>query len=495
MLKKASFLLLMTIVLWNCRRDVDQVTTDPSIKLSFSTSIVEFDTIFTTVGSTTRQLKVYNTSTEAVNISRIVLSGDNQAFFRMNVDGKSGNEITGVSLAGKDSLFIFIDVTIDPKDANLPFLVAGNIQFITNGNIQDVALVAYGQQAKFITPDKFPTNGLPAYSVVVDSLETVTWPKDTPIVIYGYAVINSYGHLIIEPGTQIYLHANSGIWVFQFGQITATGTKDLPVVFQGDRLDEYKDIAGSWDRIWINEGESGKNNTFDHVIIKNAFIGIQAEFNPFEGTKSGVSDNFLVFDNSIIENSKLAGIYATNYRILGRNSLISNAGGSNFATAGAGQYTFNQCTFANYWRGEPRSNPAIFLSHWYIDYEQSIAVPNYVFVEFNNCAIYGDQESEFNIEEELGGDTLIDFKVHHTLIKTNMDTLKYKDAFTNAIINPSNSNVFLNPYDGDFHLTSGSPALGKGDPAIVTQDNVLTIDLEENSRSSTEPDLGSYEFQ
>lgn len=476
--------------MWNCRDDVDSVTSDPSVRLSFSETLVEFDTIFTTIGSVTHRFRVYNNSAEAINISSITLGGDNQAYFRMNVDGQSGAIVRNILLAGKDSLFVFIDVTIDPMDANLPFLVEGNIQFITNGNIQDVALIAYGQQAIFITPDSFPTNGLPPYNIVGIDDQTVTWPTDTPIVIYGYAVIDEAQHLQIEAGTQIYLHANSGIWVYEDGQITVNGTIDKPVVFQGDRLDEYKDISGSWDRIWINKGQPGKHNEFNYAIIKNAFIGIQADYSPFEGRKDGWSQNRVLLNNTIIENSKLAGIYANNFQIVANNTLISSTGGSNFVTAGGGHYTFNQCTFGNYWRGEPRNTPAVFLSHLYFDFEQNVYIQDSVNAFFNNCIIYGNQESEFNIEDEIDPGNRVNFEMNHTLVKTDMDTVKY-GKYINAIINPSNEDVFLDPYDEDFHLINASPAINVGNPDLIS---TVPLDIEGDVRI-TPQDLGVYEFK
>jgi hypothetical protein len=47
--------------------------------------------------------------------------------------------------------------------------------------------------------------------------------------------------LTIGPGTQIFLHDQSSmvIWV----KLLVNGTKDAPVVFQGDRLEEYYRIV------------------------------------------------------------------------------------------------------------------------------------------------------------------------------------------------------------------------------------------------------------
>ena len=88
--KKLLILPMLLLVLVTCRKernDVESASSDPGITLSFSEDMVLFDTIFTTVGSTTRWLKVYNNSNHAIKISSISLTGPNNANFRMNVDG------------------------------------------------------------------------------------------------------------------------------------------------------------------------------------------------------------------------------------------------------------------------------------------------------------------------------------------------------------------------------------------------------------------------
>ena len=58
--------------------------------LSFSVDTVVFDTVFTTVGSTTKQFKIYNPSSKSIQIDEIELMGGEQSPFRLNVDGIQG---------------------------------------------------------------------------------------------------------------------------------------------------------------------------------------------------------------------------------------------------------------------------------------------------------------------------------------------------------------------------------------------------------------------
>ena len=60
--------------------------------LSFSVDTIVFDTVFTTVGSTTKQFKIYNPSVKSVKIEEIELMGGSQSPFRINVDGEANKK-------------------------------------------------------------------------------------------------------------------------------------------------------------------------------------------------------------------------------------------------------------------------------------------------------------------------------------------------------------------------------------------------------------------
>ena len=115
MLKNLIFISLIIYglsLLTSCQRD--DFTTEPGIKLNFSVDTLRFDTVFTTLGSATRILKVYNDNDKAVRISEIALQEGNQSFFRLNVNGIPASEISNVEILSNDSLYIFAEVTIDP---------------------------------------------------------------------------------------------------------------------------------------------------------------------------------------------------------------------------------------------------------------------------------------------------------------------------------------------------------------------------------------------
>ncbi|MBX2959738.1 MAG: hypothetical protein KF732_07240 [Flavobacteriales bacterium] len=477
------FLAIITLLIsFSCRKD--EIITDKNAKVSFSTDTLIVDTVFTTIGSTTRRLVVYNRNDQRINISTIAVGGGSNSQFRINVDGVSGNIHHDVEIEANDSLFIFIEVTIDPNNTLSPFVVEDAILFVTNGNQQSVQLVAWGQNAHYFTPKVFPTNGLPNYSCLDgncdESLAPInqTWVNDKPYVIYGYLVIDSADVLTINSGVRVHLYNKSGIWVYKGGNLNVNGTKDEPVTFQGTRLDySFKDVPGQWDRIWINDGSI--NNTLNYAIIKNAFIGIQAETSPFE-PNTPISANKLILNNCVINNSSGIGLYATNYRIESNNTIISNCGQYNFLVSGGGIYNFNHATIANYWSGANRQTPAVYAQNYYQDINGNIQVRNIDSLNIKNSIIYGNIDNEFALEAYSPG--VINYNVSYSVVKT---TYSWGGYFNNVVINPSNS-LFVDAENNNFHITSTSPANNIG---IATS---ILLDYDGVTRNNP-PDAGAFE--
>ena len=72
----------------SCRTDFE-FTPDVS-SLSFSKDTVYLDTIFSNIGSSTYNLKVYNQSSENILISSLKLGQGENSFYRLSVDGMNG---------------------------------------------------------------------------------------------------------------------------------------------------------------------------------------------------------------------------------------------------------------------------------------------------------------------------------------------------------------------------------------------------------------------
>ncbi len=466
-----SFMLLVG----SCKKE--NSFAEGNINLSFSTDTILFDTLFTTIGSSTYTLIVTNNEDQKVNISQIYLGEGQSSQYRMNVDGYSGYNLSDIEIAAHDSIYIFVEVTIDPNSSTDPMLVTDSILFSTNGNLQDVKLIAYGRDAYFILPNKH-IEGLPPFNIVAREGIDTTWASDKPIVIYGYAVVDSTATLRIKKGTEIYFHNKSGLWVYKGGSIKINGTKEKPITFQGDRPEAYyEDLPGQWDRIWINEGSI--DNEINYAIIKNGFIGIQAEiFQQHMGNK-------IIIKNTIIENMSGVGILSRNQNIDAENLLISNCKQYNMALTMGGNYEFRHCTFANYWNYDIRKTPAIYINNYYKDQNDVINNFDLSKADFYNCIIYGNADEEL-VLDDINNGTIFNYLFDHALLKTQ-NTTSDVNFWKNIVLN-KNPN-FVSTSDNDYHIESESAAINKGKAGVLPPK-----DLDDVTRDVSTPDLGVYEF-
>ncbi len=468
----SSLLIIMTMD--SCKKE--KSFAEGNISLKFSTDTILFDTLFTTIGSSTYTLLVSNTENQRINISKIYLGDGVNSKFRINVDGISNHMHNDIEIAANDSMYIFVEVTIDPNSGTGPMLVTDSIIFETNGNIQDVDLIAYGRDAYFILPNLY-INGLPPINIVAGEYVDTTWTNDKPIVIYGYAVVDSNATLRIEEGTEIYFHSNSGLWIYKGGCLKVMGSKDKPVIFQGDRPEAYyDDIPGQWDRIWINEGSI--DNEINYAEIKNGFIGIQAELLQED------MGNQIIIKNTIIKNMSGVGILSRSHNIDAENLLISNCKQYNLALTLGGSYEFRHCTFANYWNYDIRKTPTVYINNYFKDGNDIVYPFDLQKANFINSIIYGSNSEEIVLDNNSqGGD--FNFLFDHNLIRTENNT---SDAnLWISII--KNQNPDFKSNSTDYHLGDQSAAIGEGKSGVLP-----FIDLDGVSRDANTPDLGVYEF-
>jgi hypothetical protein len=480
-------LFLGLIVLFSCRRE-DEIFDSASAQLRFSEDSVSFDTVFTTVGTITKSIRVYNPYKERVRISSIRLRGGESSNFRINVDGSPGPIHTNVEIAAEDSMYIFIEATIDPLDSDTLFVINDYIDFTTNGNPQTVILEAWGEDAYYYTPTSFNRN-LPDFTCLTSAcsdakppVDTV-WTKDRPIVIYGFVAIDSLDRLTIEAGTRIYFHQGGGLWVYRGGTLRVMGTEAEPVIFQGDRREPaYENRPGQWDRIWINEGGQ---NEIHHARIRNGFIGLQPEVLPFYDPPYDPSS--LVITNTTIENCSGFGMLSSIFNVRAENLVISNSGEYNLVIRSAGNYDFYHCTFANYFSEAVRETPSVFIQNSFLtsNNTQVIGEPQ---VGMYNSIIYGDLDNEFSTEIINNGSIALDFR--SVILQTTQSTGD-TSQFKNIIRNP-NDEIFADPLNRDFTLFENSLARDQGD---VNIGNIVPTDIKGNSRTADGmPDLGAYEF-
>ena len=474
---------LLVCIGTSCKKE-HGINPDSSLKLEFSADTVLFDTVFTSLGSTTHELKIYNRHSDNLKISSIRLKNGEFSPYRINVDGENAVEFYDKVIPANDSLFTFLRVTINPNDMNTPFIVEDELEFVTNGNTQTIKLLAWGQNANYIVADKVVNiGGTPyPYHIVADSLETTIWTSERPYVIYGYALINSYGTLRIEEGTHIYCHQGGGILSWSDGQLIIDGTAEDPVIVQSDRLEPYyQNMPGQWEQILMMDGRAGADHRISHAIIRNGTIGLNCQ-SALKATECA-----LRIDNTIIENQSAYGLFSILYPVEAKNFVIANCCTANVWAFG-GDYRFVHGTIANYWTANEHDNNenAIQVYNYAMDAQTNQPFCYPFNMEMDNCIVYGKHKDEFSTHFLADADST--YVLDHCLVKSEMFN-NSSNGFSHCLFNQEP--YFKDIQSHDYHIDSiASPVIGTGNPIFG---NEVPFDLDGVSRIGV-PDMGAYQF-
>ncbi len=471
MKKFYNILFIVAALVYFSSCEDEKYLSSSDVLLNFSTDTVMFDTIFTTIGSTTEHLKVYNPYDQKLLISSIRLAGGENSNFRLNINGVMANEITDLEIEPKDSVYIFVEVTIDPVGQNLPMVVKDSIEFATNMNLQDIDLIAWGQDFNLVKEE------------IIKKSET--WTNEKPYLVYNYAILDSSAVLTIDAGTKVYFHKDAGLYVR--GKLLANGTFDKPIVFQGDRLEDvYSDVPDQWNGVLLYSGSH--KNELNFVEIKNANIGLQVGTIEHEGYAS------VTISNTKIQNMAYAGIFAMKSDIDGNNCLITNCGYYLAALTVGGSYEFYHSTFANYWgkySSKARSTSSLVVSNILILGEDNAYTGDLNKATFGNCIITGDVTH--GNELELGESSEANFtcKFDHCMLQV-ADTFNISNTSRYIGILKGEDPKFIDPYKKyNFELDTLSPAKDAGSLEFA---RLYPIDLKSNSRLDDDgPDLGAFE--
>ena len=507
-----SFAITISIlILWSsCRKDFDFA---PSTgHLEFSKDTVYLDTVFTNIGSSTYNLKVYNRSNNDIVIPTVRLSQGEASNYRLNVDGIAGKEFDNVEILAKDSMYIFVETTFDIQNvvtADNQFLYTDAIEFDSGSNLQKVTLVTLVKDAIFIYLYKDTDGVVETLSFDVDgdgvddetaiqgrflSDDELTFTNQKPYVIYGYAAVDEGKTLTIEAGARVHFHANSGLIVTNNASLKVNGQLSADqelleneVIFEGDRLEPlFEDIPGQWGTIWLFNGSV--ENTINFATIKNASVGILSEGNQDAATPK------LTIRNSKIYNSSNFGILGRATSIKAENVVFNNAGQSSFAGTYGGKYNFTHCTIANYWSNSFRQFPALLLNNYITDENETVFTNNLSEANFNNCIIYGNDNPEFFLDEKEGSD--FNFKFTNCLMRfqntSNVPTGDNYDftntsLYENAIFNENPD--FLDSSNNKMMIGDHSAGNNKGNNTFANQvpNDILNVDR------TASPDLGAYQ--
>lgn len=502
----AIFILIIIILLSSCRKDFGTIISPG--KLEFSKDTVLLNRVFDDISSSTQQFKVYNRSDEAITIPSISLERGNSSFYRLNVDGISGKSFENIDILAKDSIYVFVEATVDFEQVtSTDFFYRDAVIFYSGANEQEVKLEALVIDVNLIRPDRSEQpDGSFIYEEIIlgedpegDNISVrgtllngnTTFTNDKPYLIYGYVGVPENAILTINAGTTLYFHDNSGIIIQSGASLQVDGEFENEVLFEDDRLEpEFEDTPGQWGTIWLRAGS--KNNRIDHAIIKNNIIGVLVD-------SIGNTEATLKIKNTQIYNTSNFGILGRETNISGENLVIGNNGLSSLACTIGGAYNFTHCTFANYWNSGFRQFPSLLINNFFTYVDESgnevIETRDLIEANFTNCIVDGNQNLEFILDK-------VDESSFNYNFKNCM--LKFSTTDNNLLDNPlfdfSDTNVYqnivLNGFPHFRDVSINDLIIGQDSEAINSADingaSMVPFDLLNINRTIS-PDIGAYQ--
>jgi hypothetical protein len=477
-------------VLPGCEPKEDLFTTDPGAKLEFSSDTVLFDTVFTQVGTVTKRLWVYNRNSRAVKVEQISVLNPAASEYSIIVNGDAGPMANDVEIRGKDSLLVLVRAKLGPGSAqpqSKPFLNTDQLQFKTNGNDQQVQLVAYGQNAFF-------------HRGVLGCNEV--WRNDKPHVLPSAVLVPAGCILTIEAGARIYAHAGAAIIVKGTLRVNPTfaPTGELKptdpniVRFSSDRLESfYDEVPGQWAGIQF-DSVSSRNNIVRYAEIKNSTFGLLV-YNP--GNQQPRPR--VTVSNTVIKNISGAGLsFASGGQAFDgagvlsiggdftlTNCLFTNCGEYAILGEAGGTFNLNFCTIANFTPQFRRETESLWFTNESV--LKRVAGPLATRVAIRNSIIWGSVPDELLFKN---GNEYAELTIQNSVLRTQL----YKTAFAGSLfgnlvnVDPK----FKRPADKffdkfDYNLDTLSAVSNTATPFGVA------TDLLNRPRDPASPDPGAYE--
>ncbi len=438
----------------------DGYTSSPSDRPTFSTDTLDLGTVITTDVSNTRRFTVRNPHSKGLLISDISLEGANAGYFRLNVDGFSGERFSNVEIRANDSIYVLVSCTLPENKVDVPVDLDANIRFTTNGGTERVVVRATGQDVTRLN--------------AVTISENTTLSATKPYQVFDSLVVAENATLTLPAGARLMFHDKAYMRVY--GTLIAEGTKDKPVELRGDRTGDvisgitFDLMAGQW--YGLDLMPSSKGNRLTHTILRNTVQGVIA------------LDTDLELVNSRLRNSQ--------YRALTAIGSDITAVGCEFAEAPYGTVnltggvsSFDHCTFPNYYLFSAIYEPAVVVSHLNAESADPDYDGDYTRATFSNSIIYG-----LGSDIKPGNLDGTDVYVYNCLLKSNGSD---DDHFVDCVWDKDPLYYTVREdYIFDYRIKPESPAIGAGN-AKLSRHPAAATDAYGLKRGSA-PDLGAYVF-
>lgn len=466
-------IVLLTTIWCSCE---NRITTDPTLRLSFSLDTLHFDTLFTQQRSTTLTVKVRNPNKEALLINSVRLREGE--YFLVNLDGENQMaNMRDIVLTGKDSMYLFVSCLPDRQNAETPILIEDEVIFSLNEQTQSVYLDAYGQDVRIFGKD----------TILSDTVLT----SDLPYLVRDTIIFA--GRVTIKPGTQLYMHDYAAL--FFLNNVQMEGTLEQPIRIKGDRLDRasthilYDYISGRWNGVYLLQPDEAPACTWklNYVEMNSGSVGIYAV-----AYRTNELPN-LILDNSRIHNFSRYGLVLQNADARVTNCEISNCASYCVYLAG-GNHNFVHNTIANYFGSGLQMHSvtredvaAVYINN--LSKEQAT-----MRTIFRNNILTGVRSNNLLVATPLPQYYTGTFR-HNYLRADSIDI----QGFADNVYAEDKDTMFLctryAPPDYlyfDFQLDSVSPARGIADKFVAQQNP--TDRLGHSRTADGAPDAGCYEW-
>lgn len=446
----------------SCRNE--QVSSDPSLRLIFSVDTLRFDTVFTTLGSATKSVTLYNRNSNAIVIDKV--TQDKQKYFYINFDGETQLSKMGGQINGGDSLILFVRVNIDPQDATSPVLVEDMLRFEVNGNSYPLALEAYGQDVEKISS---PTR--------CTTYDNVTFTAEKPYLIYDTVRVTQ--SLVMNAGARLYFHQGGTLIVE--GDALIGESNGAPIRCISDRIDNlfdkvpYAYAAGGWNGIYLLRKKDAPvhSYTLHNLEVVSGTNGLQCINEDSLPPYPKVEMNACCVHNQAGNGLTLRYMDANV-----TNTELSNCAGYCAYLLG-GEQTFVHTTFASFFGS---TNVRIQSVGRLVDnavlVDNTDSLMDYK-ASFINCVIAGLGKENLVFARPI--DSTYAGTIVGNYIQAPTDTAK---IFVNTYFEYQKYDYY------DFHLAPMSPARGIADSAMAIP---YAVDRDGLARDASHPSAGCYE--
>ena len=334
---KYLFLPLMALLVVACS-DYETFSDNPSFRLEFSKDTIAFDTLISTIPSSTKTLYAFNNNSNGMRIRTIQLEDGAESLFRVNVDGRYlvGGEWHDFEVLKYDSLVIRIEMTPPKVGSNEPLYFEDKLHFILENGAKQTVLLSGGAVDAYIQKE----------GMIIE--ENTTLLTDKAYVIYDSLVVKKGATLTLTEGTRLMFHDNAALHVY--GKLLVQGSMEKPVVLRGDRMDHmfdyllYDNTPSRWEGVIIHRDSYG--NEFFQCDLHSSLFGIIVE--DTEQVKPDEAKPSITLDCCIFHNIGGDGLQLNNCVSKVTNSQISNTLGHTVYISG-GSHTFIYCTLAQFY--------------------------------------------------------------------------------------------------------------------------------------------------